>query len=122
MNLRWGHILQDEAPIPGAKYNQYTIYYCKKVGVQGMDHVGDLVTAITRHIFFVNDSLKTAWETALANVGDLTEVQDGQVTPTIEDLANDGLDAANSRIDDLIDQLNQQFPPDGGSSEAPLFG
>lgn len=85
-NRRWGGIIEDETPIPGVTYDQYTIYYCKKVGVQGLAHVGDVVQALTSHIFFVNTNLKNDWETALANIGELTEVQDGTYTPTPDEL------------------------------------
>lgn len=85
-NLRWGHILQDEAPVPGANYTQYTIWYCRKVGIQGLAHVGDIVQSLTSHIFFVNDCVASAFETALANIGTVTEVTDGQITPDVETL------------------------------------
>lgn len=73
-NRRWMGIIQDETPVYGNKYDQYTIIYCKKVGVQGMDHVGDIVTAETSHIFFVNHALQSDWETALAKIGTIEEV------------------------------------------------
>lgn len=85
-NLRWGHILQDEVPVPGATYNQYTIYYCRKVGVQGLAHVGDLVQSLTSHIFFVNTCLESDFETMLATIGDKVDVEDGTVTPDLEEL------------------------------------
>lgn len=75
-NLRWGHILQDEVPVPGATYNQYTIYYCRKVGVQGLAHVGDLVQSLTSHIFFVNTCMTDDFETYLANLGTVVPVED----------------------------------------------
>lgn len=86
-NLRWGHIIADETPIPGATYDQYTIYYCKRVGVQGLAHVGDVVTALTGHIFYVNTNVKTEWEEALNQLGvDITEVVNDQYTLTPDEL------------------------------------
>lgn len=52
-NLRFGHIVEDEAPILGAEYDQFTIYYCVHRGVLGSDAVGDDVTSVTCHVFFV---------------------------------------------------------------------
>ena len=52
-NLRFGHILEDEAPILGAQYDQFTIYYCVHRGVLGSDAVGDDVTSVTNHVFYV---------------------------------------------------------------------
>lgn len=79
-NRRWGAILEDEAPIVGATYDQYTIYYCATVGVQGLAHVGDMVQAATTHVFYVNTELKDDWEAALANIGDLIEVDGTTIT------------------------------------------
>lgn len=79
-NRRWGAIIQDEVPIVGATYDQYTIYYCSKVGVQGLAHVGDMVEAMTTHVFYVNTALKDDWEAAIANIGTLTEVEDDKAT------------------------------------------
>lgn len=65
-NTNWTSANVEEMPIPGAKYDQYTIEYCKQVGVQGTDHVGDLVTAKTTHVFYVNrDIAGTTFESAL---------------------------------------------------------
>jgi len=88
-NRRWEGIIADEVPVPGATYNQYTIYYCKKVGVQGLDHVGDVVTALTSHVFFVKSDLVSSWETALASIGTITTVVDGTTTKTLEELEED---------------------------------
>lgn len=65
-NTRWGRIVEDEAPIPGAKYDQYTIYYCVNRGPLGSDVVGQNVTSVTCHVFFINKNLTTAWETVWA--------------------------------------------------------
>lgn len=65
-NTNWTSANMEEMPIPGAKYDQYTIEYCKQVGVQGAAHVGDLVTAKTTHVFYVNrDIVGSAFESAL---------------------------------------------------------
>lgn len=65
-NTNWTSANMEEMPIPGAKYDQYTIEYCKQVGVQGAAHIGDLVTAKTTHVFYVNrDIAGTTFESAL---------------------------------------------------------
>lgn len=48
-----------DMPVPGAQYDQYTVIYKNKVGVQGSGHVGDLVEAQTTHAFYVNKSVTT---------------------------------------------------------------
>jgi hypothetical protein len=47
----------DEMPIAGATYNQYTIEYKVDRGILGTDAVGDEVTSITHHVFFINTAL-----------------------------------------------------------------
>ncbi len=59
---------QDETPIVGAKYNQYTIHYCKKRGIMGMNAVGEVSKSLTTHVFYVLDSLATDFETALSGI------------------------------------------------------
>ena len=73
-NTRWTHIVQDETPVLGGMYDQYTIIYCVHRGVLGSDAVGDDVTSITEHVFYVKSDVKVDWETALAKLGTVTEV------------------------------------------------
>ena len=56
-NLKWGSIMQNEMPVPGKKYDQYTIWYCRKVGIQGLDAVGDVTQSLTSHIFYVDTAI-----------------------------------------------------------------
>lgn len=48
---------QDEMPIPGAHYNQYTIHYCVNRGPLGLNAVGDTVKSVTTSVFYVNTAL-----------------------------------------------------------------
>ena len=66
-------INQDETPIVGAKYTQFTIHYCVERGPLGMNAVGDTVKSVTTHVFYVKDDLATEFETALATIGTVTE-------------------------------------------------
>lgn len=68
-------INQDETPIVGAKYNQYTIHYCVSRGPLGLNAVGDTVKSVTTHVFYVLSDLTTAFETALKGIGTLEEVE-----------------------------------------------
>lgn len=110
-NLRWGHILQDEAPVPGANYTQYTVWYCRKVGIQGLAHVGDIVQSLTSHIFFVNDCVASDFETALATVGNVTEVVEGTITPDVETLWEEAAQGGNEE--------GQQGGNEGGGGTNP---
>lgn len=71
---RWLALNQDETPIVGAKYNQYTIYYCVNRGILGDNAVGDLVRSRTTHVFYVKQDLAADFEAALAKVGTVITV------------------------------------------------
>lgn len=63
--LRFGSPTQDEMPVIGMLYNQYTLEYCKDREIMGSDAVGDTVTSITHHVFFVRQDLAEAFEAAI---------------------------------------------------------
>lgn len=73
---RYAGINQEELPIPGVLYNQYTFRYVKRRGVLGTNAVGDLVTSGTTHVFFVRQDLATQFEADIANIGTVTLVED----------------------------------------------
>ena len=74
--VRYAGINQEELPIPGVLYTQYTLHYRKRRGVLGTNAVGDLVTSGTTHVFFVAANLVTQFEAAIANIGTITTVAD----------------------------------------------
>ena len=74
-------INQDETPIVGAKYNQYTIHYCANRGVLGLNAVGDTVKSVTTHVFYVKSDLASDFEVALAKIGTVLTVAPGTKTP-----------------------------------------
>lgn len=82
-NTRWTRIVRDETPIPGAKYNQYTLYYCVNRGIMGGDAVGEVVKSRTSHVFYVKEDLVSAFESALTTAG-VTSVTVTDGTPTAD--------------------------------------
>ena len=74
-NTRWNKIVQDETPVVGAKYNQYTIVQCVKRGIMGGDAVGEVVKSKTTHVFFVKQDLAADFEAALAKIGTVEAVE-----------------------------------------------
>lgn len=74
MRTRVFGINQDENPIIGAKYNQYTIRYCTDRGVLGTNAVGDTVKSVTTHVFYVNQDVATSFETALSKISTPSQV------------------------------------------------
>lgn len=68
-------INQEEAPVIGATYNQYTIHYCVNRGPLGMNAVGDTVKSVTTHVFYVKSDLVSEFESALTQVAPATGLQ-----------------------------------------------
>jgi hypothetical protein len=66
---RWNALYQDDKPIVGATYTQYTLEYCVNRGILGGDAVGQEVNSVTTHVFFVNQTVKEAFEAALTAAG-----------------------------------------------------
>jgi hypothetical protein len=68
-NTTWLALNQEERPIPGELYNQYTLQYVKNRGIMGQSAVGSLAVSSTSHVFYVRQSLATAFETVLKAAG-----------------------------------------------------
>lgn len=112
-------INQDESPIPGAKYTQYTIRYCVNRGPLGLNAVGDTVKSITTHVFFVKEDLADDFEAGLKNIGTITEVGpgiadvpedklvDSDIVSTKDvDTLNEKVEALTTKVDELSKQVN----------------
>ena len=66
---RWNALYQDDKPMVGATYTQYTLEYCENRGILGGDAVGEETKSVTTHVFFVNQNVKTQFEAALTAAG-----------------------------------------------------
>lgn len=66
---RWEAVNKEELPIPGTLYNQYVFDYLVDRGILGTDAVGDTVTSITHHVFYVADSISQEFESCLKTAG-----------------------------------------------------
>ena len=97
-NTRWTHIAQDEIPVVGGMYDQYTIVYCVHRGVLGSDAVGDDVTSVTEHVFYVKSDVKVAWEAALAKLGTVTEVDAARTVKDIKEPAELGKEKLKAEL------------------------
>lgn len=74
-------INQDETPIVGAKYDQYTIHYCADRGPLGLNAVGDTVKSTTTHVFYVLSTLSDSFKKVLEGVGSVRDAKTGEVIP-----------------------------------------
>ena len=97
-NTRWTHIAQDEIPVVGGMYDQYTIVYCVHRGVLGSDAVGDDVTSVTEHVFYVKSDVKAAWDAALAKLGTVTEVDAAGTVKDIKEPAELGKEKLKAEL------------------------
>lgn len=81
-----------EMPVPGALYDQYTIHYCAKRGVLGMNAVGEVTKSLTTHVFFVNQNVSTNFGDILAQVCEVETVTIPEVSKnnTTDDNVIDG--------------------------------
>lgn len=65
-NTNWMSLHQDERPIPGKLYNQFTLHAVADRGeLTGMGAVGQKMASKTTHVFYVAADLSVAFETAI---------------------------------------------------------
>lgn len=105
----WESPFDDEAPIPGAHYNEYTITMCvERPGLGGQSAVGQLITSETTHTIYVLDNgaadetnPSKAFETALLAIADVvrTASSDGTI------IANNAKTADKDYDDKVVDQV-----------------
>lgn len=100
-------INQDETPIVGAKYNQYTIHYCANRGVLGLNAVGDTVKSVTTHVFYVKSDLAVAFEALLAQVGSITTASAKAKDPVDPQAQSAASSAAQTVVDAAIAKLKK---------------
>lgn len=92
---RWNALYQDDRPMVGATYTQYTLEYCENRGILGGDAVGEETKSVTTHVFFVNQTVKDQFETALTAAGITL------LAPTAEAVETDAEVKANKVAADL---------------------
>ena len=69
-NVRYAALNEDEYPIVGALYTEYTFTYCaNRIGFGGMSGVGQEVSAVTKHVLFVENSLVEDFEKVIKDAG-----------------------------------------------------
>ena len=92
---RWNALYQDDRPMVGATYTQYTLEYCENRGILGGDAVGEETKSVTTHVFFVNQAIKEQFEAALTAAGITT------LAPTAKAVETDAEVKANKVAADL---------------------
>ena len=68
VNTNWLSLRQDDRPIPGVKYNQYTFHVEADRGeLTGMGAVGQKMTSKTTHVLYIAESEAPAFEALFSN-------------------------------------------------------
>jgi hypothetical protein len=69
-NIRWAAVGEENRPIPGVVYVQYSFAYdSPRPQFGGISGVGQKVEAVTRHIYYVPESMASAFEAGFAGIG-----------------------------------------------------
>jgi hypothetical protein len=69
-NIRWAAVGEENRPIPGVKYVQYSFAYdSPRPQFGGLSGVGQKVEAVTRHVYYVPEALMTEFEAGFAGIG-----------------------------------------------------
>lgn len=89
LNLRYDSVAGDDAPIDGATYTQYSFQYeSERKGLHGQGTVGQKLTSVTTHTFYVNNALTTViaeFDKLVAKDGtDATPNAVGEIHPVLE--------------------------------------
>lgn len=80
---RYTAVNQEELPVPGALYTQYTIHLFSRRGILGTNAVGDLVRSKTTHVLFMPDAVATVFEALLTGEGVTITDAPGYEEPTV---------------------------------------
>lgn len=103
----WESPFDDEAPMPGANYNEYTITMCvERPGLGGQSAVGQVIASETMHTFYVLDNgaadetnPSKAFETALKAVADVTTTGGDHPTTTYNNVKTADKDYDDKTVD-----------------------
>lgn len=69
-NIRYWAVGDQDRPTPGVTYVQFSFAYeSPRPQLGGLSGVGQAMTAITRHVYYVPESLASAFEQAFTNLG-----------------------------------------------------
>lgn len=90
--LSYGAVNADEAPILGAKYDEFIIHYCVNRGVMGGDAVGEATKSITTHVFYVNQAVSADFKEAIKSLGDIKEVPSNSSSTSGDSTSDDSKD------------------------------
>ena len=91
-NIRWAAVGEEDRPIPGVVYVQYSFAYdSPRPQFGGLSGVGQKVEAVTRHIYYVPESLASDFEDAFEALGaEIVATNEIEVTDPDANAVSDG--------------------------------
>ena len=91
-NIRWAAVGEEDRPVPGLVYVQYSFAYdSPRPQFGGISGVGQKVEAVTRHIYYVPESLASAFEAAFTGLGvEIVPTNEVEVTDPDTNAVSDG--------------------------------
>lgn len=88
-NTRWAAVNEENRPIIGEKYTMFSFAYeSPRPGLGGVSGVGQMVAAVTRHIYYVRGEISDssspayAFNSAIGNIGTVTASTSAPVNGT----------------------------------------
>ena len=97
-NIRWAAVGEENRPVPGTVYVQYSFAYdSPRPQFGGLSGVGQKVEAVTRHIYYVPESLASAFEAGFTGIGaTIVTTNNLEVTNPDTNSASGGEDSQNN--------------------------
>lgn len=91
-NVRWAAVGDEDRPIPGVVYVQYSFAYdSPRPQFGGLSGVGQKVEAVTRHIYYVPKALASEFEAAFTGLGaEIVATNNVEVTDPDTNAVDDG--------------------------------
>lgn len=91
-NIRWAAVGEEDRPVPGLVYVQYSFAYdSPRPQFGGISGVGQKVEAVTRHIYYVPESLASDFEAAFTGLGvEIVPTNEVEVTDPDTNAVSDG--------------------------------
>lgn len=88
-NIRWAAVGEEDRPVPGVLYTQYSFAYdSPRPQFGGLSGVGQKVEAVTRHIYYVPTSLENDFEAGFTGLG-------AEIVPTMPEITDPDTNAVN---------------------------
>ena len=119
-NIRWAAPGFEDRPVPGVVYVQYSFAYdSPRPQFGGISGVGQKVEAVTRHIYYIPESLASEFEAAFTDLGVSIVETMPEITDPDGNAVSDGTQPSNGSTNGGSDSPST---PTSGSGEGSTSG